>query len=219
MRSIMVLNPKGGSGKTTIATNIAVHYALRGQAVTLVDMDPQGSSVDWLAERGEDRAPITGIHAVKSGARTPRNTEVAVLDAPAGVYGKALTDLLRRVHTVVVPVVPSPVDLRAAQRFYDELVGISRVVNRGLRIATVANRVREVSPNRYLLEQYLRSLKLPDGRKLPFTTVLRQSQIYIRAAERGLGIWELAPSLVEHEIELWKPLLRWLNSKHSMPES
>ena len=219
MRSIMVLNPKGGSGKTTVATNIAVHYALRGQAVTLIDMDPQGSSVDWLAERGEDRAPIAGIHAIKSGVRAPRNTEIAVLDAPAGVYGKALTDLLRRVHTVVVPVVPSPVDLRAAQRFYDELIGISRVVNRGLRIATVANRVREVSPNRYLLEQYLRSLKLPDGRKLPFTTVLRQSQIYIRAAERGLGIWELAPSLVEHEIELWKPLLRWLNSKHSMPES
>ena len=219
MRSIMVLNPKGGSGKTTIATNIAVHYALRGQAVTLIDMDPQGSSVDWLAERGEDRAPIAGIHALKSGVRAPRNTEIAVIDAPAGVYGKALTDLLRRVHTLVVPVVPSPVDLRAAQRFYDELIGISRVVNRGLRIATVANRVREVSPNRYLLEQYLRSLKLPDGRKLPFTTVLLQSQIYIRAAERGLGIWELAPSLVEHEIELWKPLLRWLNSKHSMPES
>ena len=63
------------------------------------------------------------------------------------------------------------------------------------------------------------AVMLPDGRKLPFTTVLRQSQIYIRAAERGLGIWELAPSLVEHEIELWKPLLRWLNSKHSMPES
>ena len=219
MRSIMVLNPKGGSGKTTIATNIAVHYALRGQAVTLIDMDPQGSSVDWLAERGEDRAPIAGIHALKSGVRAPRNTEIAVLDAPAGVYGKALTDLLRRVHTLVVPVVPSPVDLRAAQRFYDELIGISRVVNRGLRIASVANRVRGVSPNRYLLEQNLRSLKLPDGTKLPFATVLRQSQIYIRAAERGLGIWELAPSLVEHEIELWRPLLRWLNSKHSMPES
>ena len=114
MRSIMVLNPKGGSGKTTIATNIAVHYALRGQAVTLIDMDPQGSSVDWLAERGEDRAPIAGIHALKSGVRAPRNTEIAVLDAPAGVYGKALTDLLRRVHTLVVPVVPSPVISRRA---------------------------------------------------------------------------------------------------------
>lgn len=218
MRSIMVLNPKGGSGKTTVATNIAVHYALRGEKVALIDMDPQGSSVDWLAERPADRAPITGVHAAIGASRTPRGTDVAILDAPAGVSGRALTDLLKRVQTVVIPVVPSPVDLRAAARFYDELTATTRVVNRSVRIATVANRVREVSPNRYLLEEYLRSLKLPDGRRLPFTTVLRQSQVYIRAAERGLGLWELAPSLIEHEVDLWKPLLRWLHSRHSVPD-
>ena len=218
MRSILVVNPKGGSGKTTLATNIAVYYALRGNRTTLLDMDPQGSATDWLAERPETRAAIHGIYAADGGSRVPRNTDVLVMDAPAGAQGRDMSELLRRSQTALIPVIPSAIDMRALARFDDELVGLSRVVNQQIRIATVANRVREASPNRVLLEDYLRELKLPDGRKLPFTTVLRQSQAYIRAAERGLGIWELAPSLVAHELELWQPLIRWLNSKRSLPD-
>tara|TARA_B100000676_G_C18008833_1_gene805422 strand:+ start:659 stop:1318 length:660 start_codon:yes stop_codon:yes gene_type:complete len=218
MRSILLVNPKGGSGKTTLATNIAVYYALRGNRTTLLDMDPQGSATDWLAERPETRAAIHGIYAADGGSRVPRNTDVLVMDAPAGAQGRDMSELLRRSQTALIPVIPSAIDMRALARFYDELVGLSRVVNQQIRIATVANRVREASPNRVLLEDYLRKLKLPDGRKLPFTTVLRQSQAYIRAAERGLGIWELAPSLVAHELELWQPLIRWLNSKRSLPD-
>ena len=141
------------------------------------------------------------------------------MDAPAGAHGRDLSELLRRAQTALIPVVPSAIDLRAMSRFYEDLVRLSRVVNSQIRIASVANRVRETSPNRVLLEEYLRGLKLPNGRKLPFTTVLRQSQLYIKAAERGLGIFELAPSLVAHELELWQPMLRWLNSKRSLPES
>ena len=218
MRSILLVNPKGGSGKTTLATNIAVYYALRGNRTTLLDMDPQGSATDWLSERPETRAAIHGIYAADGGSRVPRNTDVLVMDAPAGAQGRDMSELLRRSQTALIPVIPSAIDMRALARFYDELVGLSRVVNQQIRIATVANRVREASPNRVLLEDYLRKLKLPDGRKLPFTTVLRQSQAYIRAAERGLGIWELAPSLVAHELELWQPLIRWLNSKRSLPD-
>ena len=218
MRSILVVNPKGGSGKTTLATNIAAYYALRGNRTTLLDMDPQGSATDWLAERPETRASIHGIYAADGGSRVPRSTDVLIMDAPAGAQGRDMSELLRRSQTALIPVIPSAIDMRALARFYDELVGLSRVVNQQIRIATVANRVRETSPNRVLLEEYLRKLKLPDGRKLPFTTVLRQSQAYIRAAERGLGIWELAPSLVAHELELWQPLIRWLNSKRSLPD-
>ena len=217
MRTILVVNSKGGSGKTTVATNLAVHYALEGREVALVDFDPQGSATDWLAERPDWRPPIHGVQAFEGAARVPRRTEVAIMDAPAAIRGHGLVDLVKRAQTLVVPVIPSPFDLRAASRFHDELVRVGRLVRRQVKVTTVANRVCENSPSRVMLEEYLRALKLPNGRRLPFSTYLRQAQIYIRAAERGLGIWELAPSTIAHEIELWQPLLKWLSSRQSFP--
>jgi chromosome partitioning protein len=219
MRSIVVANPKGGSGKTTLATNIAAYYALRGQNVALVDLDPQCSSLDWLAARPPNRAQITGVDAMEGRVRLPRSTEVAVYDAPAGTRGRALSELIRRAQTIVVPVLPSPLDMRAVIRFYDEVIATRQIVAGQAKLVTVANRVRENSPSRWLLEEYLRSLKLPDGRRLPFATCLRQSQLYVNAADRGLSVFELAPSSIVHEMELWQPLLRLLNSKRSLPEA
>lgn len=217
MRTILVMNSKGGSGKTTIATNIAAYYALRGHAVALVDFDQQASATDWLAARPKNRPPIVGVEAWKGNARIPGKVDYAIMDGQAGRHGRELSDFLRRAQTVVVPVLPSAFDLRAAARFYEELLNVSRVINNQVRIATVANRVREISPSRFVLEDFLASLRLPDGRRLPFVALLRNTQNYVRAAERGLGIWEIAPSAAAYDWELWRPLMRWLNSKHSIP--
>jgi len=217
MRSILILNPKGGCGKTTLATNLAGYYASCGKAVALADIDPQGSSLDWLAARPEDRPPIHGINACATSVRAPRNTEYLILDAPAASHGRELTELLRRAETLIIPILPSPLDIRAATRFILELKDIRKLVNGDIKLATVANRVREQTIAAHTLDDYLRQQKLPDGRKLPFMAVLRGSQNYIRAAARGLSVFELAPALTQTDREMWLPLLRWLNSKRSRP--
>ena len=148
----------------------------------------------------------------------PRNTDFVIMDAPAASHGETLASLLRKAQTCVIPVIPSAIDLNAALRFLDELVDIGRVLNRRVRVATVANRVRENSPGRVELEEFLRAARLPDGRRLPFVAMLRNTQNYVNAAERGLSIWEIAPSKVEHDMELWDPLVRYLNSKRSLPD-
>lgn len=218
MRTILVLNSKGGSGKTTIATNLAAYYALEGYRVALVDYDKQRSSLDWLEGRPEDRAEIDGVDGCEASARVPRSTDYVIMDAPAATHGAQLTELLKKAQTCIIPVVPSPIDLNAALRFLDELVEIGRVLNRKVKVATVANRVRENSPGRYELEEFLEAWKLPNGRKLPFAALLRNTTNYLHAAERGLSIFEIAPSRAEHDLELWDPLLKYLNSKRSRPD-
>lgn len=217
MRTILVLNSKGGSGKTTVATNLAAHYANRGRKVALVDLDPQGSSADWLYFRPAGRPPIIGVEGDERTLRIPRSVEVAVIDAPAGVHGERLAALAKRAQTMLMPVLPSPIDIRAAERFVEELNDVSPVARNRVRLGTIINRARENSPARVILEDYLRHVRLEGGRRLPFVGVLRASQNYIKAAERGLGVSELAPSAVRHDLELWQPILRWLDSRRSMP--
>ncbi len=218
MRSILVLNSKGGTGKTTLACNLAVWYASQGLKTALVDYDRQQSALDWLELRPEDRPEIHGVEGTKANARVPRGTDVAVMDSPAQVRGKALENMLAHAQTVLLPVVPSMIDLNAAEHFLDELLEVGRVLRNRVRVATVANRVRERSPGTEELEEYLGGLTLPSGRKMPFAAILRNSQNYVHAAERGLGIFEIAPSRAERDLEMWDGLIRWLNSKRSLPQ-
>ena len=168
-------------------------------------------------ERSSDRPPIHGIEAFSSGFHVPRGTEYVIMDAKAATYGTPLADLVRRAQSLVIPVLPSPLDMRAASRFIVELTRLRRILSRNVKLATVANRVREDTLVSYRLETYLEGLKLPNGKRLPFLTVLRASQNYIRAADQGLTIFELAPSMTYYDMEQWVPLLRWLNSPRSIP--
>jgi chromosome partitioning protein len=217
MRTILILNPKGGSGKSTVATNIASYFATQGKNVTLADCDPQGSSQDWHAARSESRNSINCAVLKKTSLEIPKGTEILVMDTPAGVTDSRLNKFLSQAQTMVMPILASPIDMRAAERFLEELFSLKGTINNKIKIATVANRVREDTLAAAKLEHYLTHIKLPNGKKLPFMTMLRQSQNYIRAAEKGLGIFELAPSKTYYDREQWEPLVRWLNSNRSLP--
>lgn len=210
MRTIMVINAKGGCGKTTLATNIAGFYADKGKSVAIADFDPQGSSLDWLKARPETRPEIIGIDAADGSFRAPRNLEVLILDVPAAVHGKILTALVRRAESLVIPVLPSPIDMRAAAHFIEELLLVGKVNRDEVKLAVVANRVKENTLIFHALEKFLKRLKIPR------IATLRDTQNYIRSAERGVSIFEMAPSAVEQDLEQWRSLTRWLNSKRSI---
>jgi chromosome partitioning protein len=212
MRSIMVLNSKGGSGKSTIATSIASHYAAQGNKVMLVDCDPQASSLEWLAARPSGRSTISGIDGSSGKFRVPRSADYIVYDTPAAVHGKDLSAFLRRPQSIIIPVLPSPIDMRAATPFIQKVLDNGRVARKEARVALIANRCREHYNIYHQLDTYLSRV-----RKAPFISALRETQNYVRAAERGLGIFELAPYAVRRDLDQWDPIIRWLNSKRSQP--
>lgn len=217
MRSILVLNPKGGCGKSTLATNIAAYFALHGKRVALADCDPQQSSRDWLAARPEAAPTVFPAKVVAGKLRAPRETEIVIIDTPASVHGQRLANFVRLGQTMVIPLLPSPVDMRAAEHFIEELYSLRKLINRRIKLATVANRMREDTISAAKLEYYLDKMKLPGGGHLPFITVLRNSQNYVKAAEKGLSIFEFAASKTLYDREQWDPLVRWLSSVRSIP--
>ena len=211
MRTIMLMNAKGGCGKSTLATNLAGYYAAQGKKVVLADFDPQQSSMEWLQARPEDRPEIIGIDATQDPVKASRNTDFLFLDVPAVTHGKELTALVKRAETIIIPVLPSPMDIRAASHFVKELLSVGKIERKEAKLALVANRVRENTIVYHRLEVFLKSLKVP------FIATLRDTQNYIRAADRGLSIFELAPSSTQLDLEQWEPLIKWVNSKRSMP--
>ncbi len=212
MRHIMVMNAKGGCGKSTLATNLASYYADCGYGVALADYDPQRSSLDWLDRRPDNRAEIMGIAGFKDGLKhLPRNTDILVIDAPARSHGKELTDLVRHAETIIVPVLPSTIDMQASDRFIKELQAVGKVASKKAKIGVVANRVREYTLIFDELDEYLTKLRVP------YVASLREAQNYVRAYTRGLGIYELPEYLAWPDWEQWDPLIAWIDSKKSQP--
>lgn len=213
MHHILVMNSKGGCGKSTLATNLAAYFAQEGYETTLADFDPQQTSLDWLRRRPEDRPHIEGLAAYEEGlTHLPRRTEYLVMDAPARSHGREVSDLVRRADTVIIPVLPSPIDMAATTRFVDELYDTSTIKKKGAKIGVVANRVRENTRIFDELDSYLEGVK-----RSKYVAVLREAQNYNRAYARGLGIHELPEYLAWQDWDRWDPMLEWLWSKASRP--
>ena len=212
MRHIMVMNAKGGCGKSTLATNIASYFADEGYAVALADYDPQRSSLDWLDRRPSNRPQIAAVAAFEDGLkRAPRNAEILVIDAPARSHGKELTYLVRHAETIIVPVLPSTIDMQASDRFIKELKAVGKVERKEAKIGVVANRIREYTLIWEELDDYLASSRVP------YLAALREAQNYVRAYTRGLGIFELPEYLAWPDWEQWEPMTKWLRSVRSQP--
>lgn len=199
----MLANSKGGSGKSTLATNLASYLACWGIRVTLVDFDRQGSARDWLATRPPQRPEISAVSAELPHCPVPDDSDYRVLDVPAGLHGAQLSQLLCIADSIVIPVMPSPLDIRAAGRFIAELLADEAYAPHK-RVCVVANRVRENTRSYRVLESFLARLDIP------FVTRLRDTQNYVRAAEQGLGIFELPTREVLADLVQWQPLVAWL---------
>ncbi|MEO8332964.1 MAG: ParA family protein [Gallionella sp.] len=216
MLTILIINSKGGSGKTTLTTNLASYYSSKKFRTTIMDYDPQGSCLQWLRLRP---GHIGNIHAANAappkGASTlhnlqkwvPVGTEVLLIDAPSGAKGLLLQEMVRRSNFILVPVVPSPIDIHATADFIKELFLFGGVCATKTKIAVVANRMRSDSPARAALERFLRSLKLP------FLTSIGDSNNYIHAAAKGMGIFEMDEAETFAERQEFLPILKWLDGK------
>ncbi len=208
----MIINTKGGCGKSTIATNLAAAYAQRGEPAVLLDLDPQQSSIDWLELRPKNVPKIRGLSSDIKHLMMPHTKGTMIIDTPGSIQGKELKTYVKNAHTILIPVLPSPLDMRATAKFVEALLLMGRISKNKTRIAVVANRVQKQTRIYQGLKRFLNSLGIP------FIAVLRESQNYIRAAEQGTSIFEARPSRVKDDLKQWKPLLRWLDSEASYPK-
>lgn len=220
MQKIMVLNAKGGCGKTTLATNLAAYYAHQGIYPALLDFDSQGSASKWLDIRPEHVNPIHGIAAHKQKLtvtrsfqmRMPSNIDRVIIDTPAAANNNDLVNYMRDASIILIPVLPSPIDIHATIEFIEEILVIGKMRAStgkadGVRIGIVANRVND---NRQIYQSLLDFL---EGVKLPFITALSDSHYYTHAFVEGVGLHEIRDSRTQNLRQQWKPLMNWIEGE------
>ena len=203
MPVIVIANPKGGSGKSTLSTNVAGLLARQGLVVMLGDVDKQQSSRQWLGLRPADMPPILGWDV--SGDQTlrpPKGTTHVVLDTPAGLSGKRLDVILKMADRLIVPVQASMFDIQATHAFVQQVLEHERAAS--LRMGLVAMRAREHTIASDRLMEYIASLPVP------LITRLRDTQNYVHLAAQGLTLWDVTPSRVERDLEQWQTLSEWI---------
>jgi chromosome partitioning protein len=211
---VVVLNPKGGSGKTTLAFSLAGYLASTGRKVGLLDMDRQGSSTHWLTNRPDSLPKIHALPApagVSGTVEIPADVDTVVVDAPAGLAGDQLIDYTCGAHAILVPVLPSDLDIHAASRLISQLLLKAQVSRRNGRLGIVANRVKERTV------AYKQLLRFLDRLSINLVGVLRDSQNYTHAAANGRCIHEMAPSQVRRDTEQWQAITEWLEARLEQP--
>ena len=204
MPVVVVANPKGGVGKSTMATNIAGYFASKGHAVMLGDADRQQSSRLWLGLRPPGARPITTWDVSESNVvRPPKGTTHVVLDTPAGMHGKLFKDALQLADKVVVPLQPSVFDIFATRAFLDELAEHRKAGKMQVGIVGVRVDPRTIAADK--LHEFV------DNLGLPVLGYVRHTQNYIHLAARGLTLFDVAPGRVARDIEQWEGICRWLD--------
>lgn len=215
VKRITIMNSKGGCGKSTLATNLASIFSTNQLRTTLIDHDPQGSSIRWLNLRPNHYPDIHGINAAvpQSGItkswqmRIPAGTDRLIIDTPAGVRGMDLNDFANNTDYIIIPVVPSDGDIHATTQLISELLLNVKIRSLGVKVGVVANRVKK---NTRILQHLYRFL---EHVKFPCISVLRDTQNYVNASKQGMGIHEVAPlSVVQEDIAKWDNILAFLES-------
>jgi len=214
LHKIVVMNPKGGCGKTTLATNLAGWYALRGVTATLLDLDPHGYCTRWLEKRGADRPHVYGCAASLRGENTQlevrRESSVLIVDLPAAITDRELHDFVHFADSLLLPVTPSAIDVHSATRFIAELLLDAQLDRSERRLAIVANRVRERTKSFAMLVQFLASLRIP------LIASLRDSQDFVHAAAQGLSVCELPPHRAREHLPSLDAIGHWLAERRSL---
>lgn len=205
MPVVVVANPKGGVGKSTMATNMAGYFASKGHAVMLGDADRQQSSRLWLGLRPPAARPISTWELSEGNiVKPPKGTTHVVLDTPAGMHGKTFKEVLQLAHKVVVPLQPSIFDIFATRTFLDELAEHRKAGK--MQVGIVGMRVdpRTIAADK--LHEFVDTLGLP------VLGYIRHTTNYIHLAARGLTLFDVAPGRVQRDLEQWQGICRWLDT-------
>lgn len=215
MFRVVIYNPKGGSGKTTVTTNLACYYANRGLRTSLIDLDPQASSTRWLERRSHTLARVGMVGGLSR--RLPAqlrwqltpgdNIDCLIIDTPAGLSLQYFVHELHQADAIIIPVLPSNLDIDAITATISQLFLVAHMAPHRSKIAILANRVKKHTRSYQKLTVFLQSLSIP------FVASLRDSQNYLHAVEVGASIFEMRSSRVRDDLNHWRPLLAWLERR------
>jgi len=205
MHKILVMNPKGGCGKSTISSQLAAYYANWGMVVGLSDMDPQKSSLDWLRKRSNNVANIIAINAVNGHINIPGDLDYLIIDSPAGYQQNSPSYLSNVCDTILIPVLPSAIDTQAASHFIYQLLIKYRITYDDKNICVIANRAKLRSVVYRDLLRFLKTINLP------LVATLRESKYYLDYAANGGSIFDATKTNIDNLLEDWQPIIQWLH--------